>query len=126
MGYESKLYVVQKYDTKDTESGKRYYADIIATFKLSKIGGYDLFKSYPATDCFIYADDGNTHITWDDYGDPLREIPIPDAIKIIEGEMKKELESGVTPYIRWQPCLSLLKSFNLAEWKNLVVLHYGY
>lgn len=126
MGYESKLYVVQKYDTIYTECGKRYYADIIATFKLSKIGGYDLFNRYPATDCFIYADDGNTHITEDDYGDPLREIPIPDAIKIIEGEMKKELESGVKPYNRWQPCLSLLKGFNLAEWKDLVVLHYGY
>jgi hypothetical protein len=49
MGYESKLYVVQKYDTKYTDCEKLYYADIIATFKLSKIGGYDLFKSYPAT-----------------------------------------------------------------------------
>ena len=126
MGYESKLYVVQKYDRIYSEFGNRYYADIIATFKLSKIRGYDLFKKYPATDCYIYADDGNTQITEDEYGDPLTEIPIPDAIKIIEREMRTELEFRGTLYNRWQPCLSLLKSFNLAEWKNLVVLHYGY
>lgn len=120
MGYESRLYVVNKTTSKNFE-GTHFYAEKIATFDLSKTGEYDVFHKYPATDCYIYADDGNTEILKDCYGEGLIEIPIPDAIKILE-----DLIAKYPNYRRWQPCLSLLKGFNLEQWDNLVVLHYGY
>jgi hypothetical protein len=120
MGYESRLYVVNKTTTKNFE-GTHFYAEKIATFDLSKIGEYEIFHKYPATDCYIYADDGNTEILKDCYGEELIEIPIPDAIKILE-----DLIAKYPNYRRWRPCLSLLKGFNPDQWDNLVVLHYGY
>ena len=92
-------------------------------FDLCKVGdfSYQLDKKYPDTDCYFYDTDGNTIITEDRYGDPLKEIPIEDAIERIEESMK-----GSPDYRRWAPCLALLKGFNTAEWSNLVVLHYGH
>ena len=116
MGYESKLYVVDKHDWKGCD-GK--WGEVIASFDLCCVPIN--FAQYPATDCYIIADDGNTRIIEDKYGDPLREIPIQDAIKMIE----KVIETG-DYYRRYKPCLDLLKGFNINNWENLVVLHYGH
>ena len=122
MGYESRLYVVDKTNGKISgRNGVRYWADVIATFNLCKVYGVsDKMREYPETDCFIYADDGNTEIVEDRYGDVMKEIPIEDAIKIIE---EASMHDG---YRRYAPCLALLKSFDKIQWRNLVVLHYGY
>lgn len=50
----------------------------------------------------------------------LPKTPIEDAIKIIEEASEND------DYRRYAPCLALLKSFDKSQWKNLVVLHYGY
>lgn len=116
MGYESKLYVVDKHDWKGCD-GK--WGEVIASFDLCCVPIN--FAQYPATDCYIIADDGNTRIIEDKYGDPLREIPIQDAIEMIE----KVIETG-DYYRRYKPCLNLFKGFNINNWENLVVLHYGH
>lgn len=116
MGYESKLYVVDKHDWKGCD-GK--WGEVIASFDLCCVPIN--FAQYPATDCYIIADDGNTRIIEDKYGDPLREIPIQDAIEMIE----KVIKTG-DYYRRYKPCLNLLKGFNINNWENLVVLHYGH
>lgn len=123
MGYESRLYIVNK--TTIRNLGDTYfYAEQIASYDLSKTGEYKVFHQYPATDCYIYDNDGNTEILEDCYGDKLIEIPVPDAIKIVEELITKYPKR---PYhYRWQPCLLLLKGFDLSQWDNLVVLHYGY
>lgn len=118
MGYESKLYVVDKHHHMKWRD--KFWGEVIATFDLCKVYNLD-FGKFPATDCYIYADDGNTEIREDCYGDPLREIPIKDAIKMLEEVIKK-----VDYYRRYQPCLSLLKGFNPDDWEDLVVLHYGH
>lgn len=122
MGYESRLYIVNKSTSHDKINGKEMvYGEIIAIFNLSKVYAVsNEMTKYPITNAYIYADDGNTKIIEDKYGKPLIEIPIADAIKILDYVSKTD------HYRRYEPCLSLLKSFNLSEWQNLVVLHYGY
>ena len=117
MGYESKLYVVDKHDWK---FANKKWGEVIAMFDLCSVPRLN-FSSYPATDCYIIADDGNTEITEDRYGDPLKEVPIQDAINMIEKAIETE-----DYYRRYKPCLDMLKGFNPDNWGNLVVLHYGH
>lgn len=120
MGYESKIYVVSKYNCFE-EYGK-YYAERIAELDMSKCGSfYSVFAK--ETDCYIYADDGNTPILEDKYGDPLTEATVEDVANWLE----KTISSG-EDYRRFKMALSLLKSFQTEQWdgKNIVVLHYGY
>lgn len=116
MGYESKLYVVDKHDWKWCEEK---WGEVIASFDLCRVPIN--FAHYPATDCYIFSDDGDTKITEDKYGSPLREIPINELINMIENAIKE-----TDYYRRYQPCLSLLKGFNPKDWENLIVLHYGH
>lgn len=126
MGYESRLYVVNKTDYgferyfEDVDKELKY-AECIAQFELCKV--YDVsskMRKYPDTDCYTY--DGDEEVIEDKYGSPLKEIPIADAIAIIE----EEAESDGYAYRRWKPCLGLLKGFDAGDWENLVVLHYGH
>lgn len=125
MGYESRIYVVDKHKTiiRQEINGKQYtWGEVIAIFDLCK--AYDVsdrMRQYPATDAYIYADDGNTEIVADCYGSPLREIPLKDAIQIIEDAAASEPNCR-----RYTPCLRLLQGFDESEWDNLVVLHFGY
>lgn len=126
MGYESKLYVVKKSRMREMVSDDfpvpMYWGEVIAVFNLCKMGDHvsAKFRNYPNTDAYIYADDGNTRITEDLYGDPLTEIPVPDAIRILEEA------AAQVHYRRYAPCIQLLKGFNLQQWDKLVVLHFGY
>lgn len=119
MGYESRLYVVEKTDLSGYEHPDHKHAQVVAMFDLSKAGLHS--SMFRPTDCYIYASDGNTEIVDDCYGDPLKELTIPEVITILE-----KLQSECPGYRRWQPCISLLKSFDVSQWRNLVVLHYGY
>ena len=116
MGYESKLYVVDKHDWKWCDEK---WGEVIASFDLCCVPIN--FSQYPTTDCYIIADDGNTKITEDQYGSPLKEVPVKDMINMIEKEIEADED-----YRRYQPCLNLLKGFDLSRWENLVVLHYGH
>lgn len=119
MGYESRLYVVEKTGFNDYEG--KTYAEVIAMFDLCKV--YDVsdkMRRYKDTDVYFYGDN-NARILADCYGSPLKEIPLKDAIRIIEEAIK--LDRG---YRRYEPCLNLLKGFNEGDWGDLVVLHYGY
>lgn len=119
MGYESKIYVVEKSRLSPDDDGKRW-GDVIAMFDVCKFPGLpELFKS--KTDCYIYSDDGNTRITEDRYGDELTEAPISDVIKFLENEVQRGEN-----YRRIKPLLSLLKGFDMEQCDNLVCLHYGY
>ena len=123
MAYESKLLVVFKSDTKSWEATMSdfYICEEIATFKLCQVDSdvREKFLSYPNTDCCIWVNDEPTHT--DCYGQEIKEIPIKDAIKILN------YASSAHDYRRYEPCASLLRGFNTSEWDDkLVVLHYGY
>lgn len=120
MGYESRLYVVKKTTSFGYNTNLRF-AQKIAMFNLGKVPAVsDKMRAYKNTDAFIYADDGNTEITEDKYGDALKEIPLADAISILEDAAAKD------DYWRYRPCIALLKSMQEYGQGDIVVLHYGY
>lgn len=97
MGYESKIYVVQEWEP--LADGKLGYGDVIAVFDLCKMG-YDIYngKSFrqlfnQARTCDFYADDGNTIIKEDCYGD---EIEKADNAEVIA--WMKEMTRGTDWY----------------------------
>jgi hypothetical protein len=127
MGYESKLYIVEKFkgSLREKDKGKAY-VQVIAMFDMCKF--YELsgvLTKQPETDCYFYADDGNTKILEDKYGDPLTESSIELVIEVLE-----EIVENGEDYRRIFPLLSALKTFKEQKdkgiWKNIAVLHYGY
>ena len=121
MGYESRLYVVEKCNTTENVNGKSLkWAEVVAMIDLCKCYPVsDKMRKYPETDAFFY-DSADKKVTEDLYGEPLREIPLSDAIQIVGQAM----ESGY--YRRYEPAMGLLKGFNADDWGDLVVLHYGH
>ena len=122
MGYESRLYVVQKFDGSSFRDDGKCWAEVIAVFNLSKVYPVSniIRNKYPDTNCYFNVFESDEDVVEDLYGSPLKEVPISDMIDILENAMQKE------DYRRFAPCLGLLKGFNPEEWDNLAVLHYGY
>lgn len=125
MGYESKLYIVKKNGNLMDDNGMRY-AEIIAEFDMCKCPPIAyMFGRMPKTDCYIYADDGNTKILEDMYGDSLTEAPLCKVIKTVEDAIANGYD-----YRRYPPLLACLKVFWQQEkeyiWDDIAVLHYGY
>lgn len=119
MGYESRIYVARKSKLSLDGDGK-CWGEVVAMFNACKFPGLpEVFKR--KTDCFIYADDDDTRIIEDQYGNELTEAPLADVVKFLEDEVQR----GET-YRRIKPLLGLLKSFDMEQWDNLVCLHYGY
>lgn len=121
MGYESRLYVVEKSSCVCEEDMR--YGEVIAMFNLCKVPTVArVMHNYPPTDTFIYDSSGNDKILEDCYGESLKEIPLGDAVEIIETAMQEE------DYRRFLPCYVMLKSLQLNKnhWREIVVLHYGY
>lgn len=113
MGYESRIYVVNV--NKLTNFG-----EAIARFDLSKISlafSY-LFKN--PVDFDFYAEDGNTKIEADNYGEKLKSASTQDVIEWLETK-GREIHCR-----RIEPLIGLLKGFDLSEWEDLRVVHYGY
>jgi len=121
MGYESRLYVIDKCEHESLKHDGKFWGQVIASFDLSRIDEEPLekFLSYPQTDCYIFAGDRG-EVSTDMYGEPIREMPLEDAIEILEDAEIKE------HYRRYLPCIGMLKGFHKKDWGNLVVLHYGY
>ena len=122
MGYESKVYIVDKRDIADEDGMK--YANVIAMFDMGKYPVLsNVFKEQ--TDCYIFADDGNTKIKEDKYGDPLTEASIDDVISALEEDVYLE-----EPYRRTLPLLVTLEALKSQMetnmWRNVAVLHYGH
>lgn len=121
MGYESRIYIIEKTNVRD--EGRRW-GQVLACFNLGKVYALSaILKDKPATECYIYADDGNTHIVEDMYGEPLTEVSIPEAIMAIETTIDRGEECRGFP-----PLLATLKTLNEQKerWRELAVLHYGY
>lgn len=122
MGYESKIYICEKSSIKDNDG--MTYVQVIAMFNMCKMGSLiNVFEK--KTDCYFYADDGNTKVLEDMYGDTLREAEIEDFIYVLE----EAVDSGEN-YRRIFPLLSTLKTIyeqkKDGRWENIVLLHYGY
>lgn len=122
MGYESKIYIGEKSSIKDNDG--MTYVQVVAMFNMCKMG--NLINVFDRkTDCYFYADDGNTKVLEDEYGDALTEAKIEDFIYVLE----EAVDSGEN-YRRIFPLLSTLKTIyeqqKDGKWKDIVLLHYGY
>ena len=124
MGYESKIYIVEKTNYSLVEENGMKYARVLAMFDVSKF--YELsdwFRNKPATRHYIYADDGDTQIIEDRYEDTLKEASVKEVIDRLE----KIVENGEN-YRRIFSLLAALKAFesHSNQWGDIGVLHYGY
>lgn len=125
MGYESTLYIVRKGDRSVYGVGpdEKVYAQVYAKYEMCKFPEFrerNIFNK--TTDCYIYADDGNTQIVEDMYGASLTEAPIEKVIDCLE-----EYERVNDYYCRVAPLLALLKAYvDNGMSNNLVVLHFGH
>ena len=116
MGYESKVYIVER-----SEHETYVYGEVVATYDLCKVmydGWRELFKT--PIDFDIFADDGETAIKEDMYGDSLKYAPLDDVKEYIGGLMKK------SDYRRLAPFYGLLNGFDESKWRQLVVVHFGH
>lgn len=125
MGYETRLYVVEKYSsmTLKVKDEQYCYCDVIAQFDLCKLGVVNRhstqFEQKKARNYFY---EGDEVIIEDSYGDLLREYTIEEMIEML---------SKIENYRRIAPCISMLKGFLEEKAKgnfkdNLKVLAYGY
>lgn len=122
MGYESRLYVAEKTDIRN--KGRRY-ARLLCRFDLGKCYPLsDILRDKPETNCYVYADDGNTQIIEDCYGRALTETDLKTVINILE----KIVVDNTYKYT--YPLLETLRVFEKQKqqglWQDIVVLHYGY
>ena len=120
MGYEVKLFVVEKSPTCFNENFS-YWGQEIATYELCVCNQVsDFMDKKNPTDCYVYADDGNTQIVEDYYGDPLHECEI--------SEFYEFLTTVEDDYRRIAPLKALIKSFveNKNRFSNLYVLSFGH
>ena len=123
MGYESRIYIVEKTTALNGDNGKCFALDI-ARFDLGKVRYISNYlREKPVTDCYIYADDGNTRILEDKYGSPLTECKPEDLITLIN----RAIENGNLNRL-YYPLLVFLESIvkNPNYYPNVVCLHYGY
>ena len=124
MGYESRLYVMQRRDftleNKDGEEVRFISAGEIARFDMSKMvpSFRDLFTE--PTDFDVYGDNGEP-IQEDCYGAKLTYAPAGKVVEWLEAEV------GRSDYRRLKPLLAFLEAAEAEHWDGeLVVAHYGY
>lgn len=119
--YESKIYIVAPTTQYNKELGK-VYAETIATFKLGYVDPLqNATEDYKPTKYYIYADDGETEILKDNYGDELRELTIDQLICHLT------YTNGLA--ISRKACLLLSTLYAIKKTYydgDLVCLHYGY
>lgn len=123
MGYESRLYVVEK---TNVEADGMKYARIICMFDMGKFYPLsDILRDEPKTDCYIYSDDGNTRITEDRYGEALTETDLKTVIGILRGFIAKgQTRRDIPPLLEYLKTLSEQQRDSV--WRDVAVLHYGY
>ncbi len=123
MGYESRFYVIEKSSLKqEIKNEEKTYGQTIAIFDMCKLdytgAVHELIKESKPTNSYVYADDGDTKIVEDSYGEPLKEIDITELIVA--------LKKDDTEYRRMKPFIAFLEAINNEQWGKLVALHFGY
>lgn len=113
--YESRIYIYnrEKYE-------KITFGSEIARFDMCVMPPdfTDIFTE--EKDFNIYADDGNTEITEDKYGAPLRAC----SVKKLKAWLAEDMKTN--DYRRLKPLLAFLQALNPDEWDELIAVHYGY
>lgn len=113
--YESRIYILQ------ITPNNYGFGEEIARFEMCGMAYNftDIFTETVSVD--IYADDGNTVITEDKYGAPLRMTQIENLIEWLNKEI------AIDDYRRLKPLLAFCEAVRAEEWDGeLFAVHYGY
>lgn len=131
MGYESKVYIVERKEWQNEKTGKKtVFGDVVAVFDLSKMGGpgiaqefYGAFKRPIDYEITVNVD-GDTiePSNVDRYGEHMRAADIKELIDALAESEKRE------HYRRIPPLCAMLGAFllNAGEWEGLEAVHFGY
>lgn len=122
MGYESRLFIMNRNECK-RKSGKIWvYAEKLAVIDMSCMGHNNGWKELftEEIDYKIFTDGENEEDT-DDYGEHLKSGKIENIIRWLE----EQIDNG-NNYRRLKPLLGFLKEFNAERWDELQIVHYGY
>lgn len=125
MGYESKVYVCERNEHKDSRNNNVLwvYNEVIAAVDMCKMGynnGWRELFNKELTGDFLGMDNGDETITEDLYGEALKYTEIDKVITWLENEMQK------SDYRRLAVLYNMLRGFDINHWGNLIVVHYGY
>ena len=123
MGYESRLYIVNKTKQRNLDDS-RQWAQVIATIELGKVYPFsDWFRKQKETQCYFYDTDGNTEIFTDRCGDILKEADLANTL------LQLEKVSQADGYWRYKVAIDLITSIINATTgysENIAVLHFGH
>ena len=121
MGYESKLIIVRKYSSLDTNS----FGETIAEINLSGMPNEffpinQTFENEIEEPVFVGLGINGMEISEDCYGKKLRYTSVEKLLKVLYTCEAKE------HYRRTEMAINFLKSFLSKDWDDVVVVHYGY
>lgn len=121
MGYESRVFVVNRNEIKHPDGTAYVYAEKIADIKMSCM--CTEFKNLfdKKVDYELFIDNGVESTQTDKYGDVMTYTDCKAVIDYLE----KLIASGDN-YRRLTVLLGLLKGINEEQWVNIQVVHYGY
>lgn len=121
MGYESRIFIVNRNVIKFKDESINVYAEKIADIKMACMGnGFkDIFDKM--IDYELYIDSTNEATQTDMYD----EIMTYTDCKTVIDYLENLIASGEN-YRRLTVLLGLLKGFNEEQWDDIQVVHYGY
>ena len=121
MGYESRVFVVNRNEIERKDGSIYVWAENIADVKMSSMynGFTDLFDKQ--VDYELYIDNGDEFTKTDKYGNVMTYTDCKTVIDYLE-----KLIANGEKYRRLTVLLGLLKGFNEEDWDNIQVVHYGY
>ena len=121
MGYESRIFIMDRNTYKGIDGNDHSWAEQIAMVNMCKMGydsGFHELFTEPI-DYKIFIDEEHD-VDEDCYGEHLKSATVQAVIDWLE----KEIETD--DYRRLPVLLGLLKGFQTDRWSELQVVHYGY
>jgi hypothetical protein len=121
MGYESRVFIVNRNEVKRNNDTSYVWGEKIADVKMSCMydGFTALFKK--EVDYELYIDNGDESTKTDKYGDVMTYTDCRTVINYLE----KLIEDG-EDYRRLGLLLGLLKGIDESQWNEIQIVHYGY
>jgi hypothetical protein len=120
MGYESRIFIVERDERVYPNNTKWIHAEIIVDIKMCKMEYefLDLFKK--EIDYKLYIDDEN-FTKEDSYGKVMKYTDIQTVIDFLENCIALGDD-----YRRLPLLLGLLKGIDESKWNEIQIVHYGY
>lgn len=121
MGYESRVFIVDRNEIEHGDDTTYVYAEKIVDIKMGCM--YDGFTNLfnKKIDYDLYVDNGDEATQTDKYGKTMTYTNCKTVIVYLE----KLIANGEN-YRRLTMLLGLLKGINEEQWNDIQVVHYGY